>query len=241
MDNSTTTTALVTGANKGLGRETVSRLAGLGWRVFLAARDADRGKTAVADLTDAGLNVEFVHLDVTSVDSIAAAVEAVGQRTGQLDVLVNNAGIGGTRKLPPETTAADLREVFETNVFGAVAVTNAFLPLLRAATRPRIVMVSSGIGSLARTSDPARIESTLLGLPYPSSKTALNMITSMYSRALPDIRINAADPGYTATDLNNNSGHQTVTEGTDAIVRLASIEPDGPTGGFFDRFGPVPW
>ncbi|MFE7799627.1 SDR family oxidoreductase [Nocardia sp. NPDC057440] len=240
MDNSTTT-ALVTGANKGLGRETVSRLASLGWRVFLAARDADRGKAAATDLADAGLDVEFIHLDVTSADSIAAAVEAVGQRTRRLDVLVNNAGIGGTRKLPPATTAADLREVFETNVFGAVAVTNAFLPLLHAATQPRIVMVSSGIGSLARTSDPTRIESTLLGLPYPSSKTALNMITSMYSRALPDIHINAADPGYTATDLNNNSGHQTVTEGTDAIVQLASIGPDGPTGGFFDRFGSVPW
>jgi NAD(P)-dependent dehydrogenase (short-subunit alcohol dehydrogenase family) len=120
-------------------------------------------------------------------------------------------------------------------------VTNAFLPLLRAATQPRIVMVSSGIGSLAITSDPTRLESSLLGLPYPSSKTALNMITSQYSRALPGIQVNAADPGYTATDLNNNSGHQTVTEGTDAIVRLASIGPDGPTGGFFDRFGTVPW
>jgi NAD(P)-dependent dehydrogenase (short-subunit alcohol dehydrogenase family) len=133
--------------------------------------------------------------------------------------------------------------VFETNVFGAVAVTNAFLPLLRAATQPRIVMVSSGIGSLAITSDPTRLESSLLGLPYPSSKTALNMITSQYSRALPGIQVNAADPGYTATDLNNNAGHQTVIEGTDAIVRLASIGPDGdgPTGGFFDRFGTVPW
>lgn len=243
MNNPTNsaTTVLVTGANKGLGRETVRRLASLGWQVFLAARDADRGKSAVAALTAAGLDVEFIQLEVTSADSITAAVEAVGQRTRKLDVLVNNAGVGGTRRLPPDTEAADFREVFETNVFGAVQVTNAFLPLLRAATQPRIVMVSSGIGSLARTSDPTRIESTLLGLPYPSSKTALNMITSMYSRALPDIQINAADPGYTATDLNNNSGHQTVTEGTDAIVRLASIGPDGPTGGFFDRFGPVPW
>jgi NAD(P)-dependent dehydrogenase (short-subunit alcohol dehydrogenase family) len=209
--------------------------------VFLAARNTDAGKTAAAELAEAGVDVEFVQLDVTSAASIAAAVEAVGQRTPRLDVLVNNAGIGGTRKLPPEITAAELREVFETNVFGAVAVTNAFLPLLRAAAQPRIVMVSSGIGSLARTSDPTRLESTLLGLPYPASKTALNMITSMYSRSLPDFQINAADPGYTATDLNNNSGHQTVSEGTDAIVRLASLGPDGPTGGFFDRVGAVPW
>ncbi|MFE7744592.1 hypothetical protein [Nocardia sp. NPDC057455] len=106
---------------------------------------------------------------------------------------------------------------------------------------PRIVMVSSAIGSLARTSDPRRLESTLLGLPYPASKTALNMITSQYSRALPGIQVNAADPGYTATDLNGHSGFQTVTEGTDAIVRLATLPPDGPTGRFFDRTGPVPW
>ncbi|WP_406276051.1 SDR family NAD(P)-dependent oxidoreductase [Nocardia sp. NBC_00881] len=238
---SETTTALVTGANKGLGRETVRRLAGLGWRVFLGARDAERGKEAATELAEIGLDVEFVQLDVTSAASIAAAVEAVGQRTPQLDVLVNNAGIGGTRKTPQDVEAADFRAVFETNVFGPVQVTNAFLPLLRAAAQPRIVMVSSGIGSLTRTSDPSRIESTLLGLPYPASKTALNMITSQYSRALPGIQVNAADPGYTATDLNGHSGFQTVTEGTDAVVQLSTIGPDGPTGTFFDRTGPVPW
>ncbi|MEV0297332.1 SDR family NAD(P)-dependent oxidoreductase [Nocardia sp. NPDC050710] len=236
-----TTTALVTGANKGLGRETVRSLAAKGWRVFLAARDADRGKTAAAELAESGADVEFVHLDVTSAESVAAAVAAVRERTDHLDVLVNNAAIGGTFAAPPECVAADFREVFETNVFGVVEVTHAFLPLLRAAAVPRIVMVSSGIGSLSRTSDPERIESTLLGLPYPSSKTALLAITSQYARALPEFRINAVDPGYTATDLNNNSGLQTVTEGTDAIVGLASIGPDGPTCGFFDRVGPVPW
>ncbi|WP_227999946.1 SDR family oxidoreductase [Nocardia australiensis] len=235
------TTALVTGANKGLGRETVRRLAELGWRVFLGARDAERGTVAAAELVEAGLDVEFVQLDVTSVESVAGAVEAVRRHTDRLDVLINNAGVGGARNLPPDTAASDFREVFETNVFGPVEVTNAFLPLLRAATQARIVMVSSGMGSLARTSDPSRVESTLLGLPYPSSKTALNMITSQYSRALPGIQVNAADPGYTATDLNNHSGFQTVTEGTDAIVRLATAGPEGPTGGFFDRTGPVPW
>ncbi|MER7452839.1 SDR family NAD(P)-dependent oxidoreductase [Nocardia beijingensis] len=236
-----TTTALVTGANKGLGRETVRRLADLGWRVFLAARDEKLGEAAAAELAATGASVEFVPLDVTSTASIAAAAEQVRQRTARLDVLVNNAGIGGTRKTPEQVDAADMRAVFETNVFGPVQVTNAFLPLLRAAAQPRIVMVSSGIGSLARTSDPSRIESTLLGLPYPASKTALNMITSQYSRALPGFQVNAADPGYTATDLNGHSGFQTVTEGTDAIVRLATLPPDGPTGGFFDRVGPVPW
>ncbi|MEU7767493.1 SDR family oxidoreductase [Nocardia sp. NPDC049190] len=235
------TTALVTGANKGLGRETVRRLAGLGWRVFLGSRDPDRGAAAAAELVRTGLDVEFVQLDVTSDASIAAAVDAIRQRTPRLDVLVNNAGIGGTRAMPQEVSAADFRAVFETNVFGPVQVTNAFLPLLCDAARPRIVMVSSGIGSLARTSDPGRLESTLLGLPYPASKTALNMITSQYSRALPGMKVNAADPGYTATDLNGHAGVQTVTEGTDAIVRLATLGPDGPTGGFFDRTGPVAW
>ncbi|MEV6323989.1 SDR family oxidoreductase [Nocardia sp. NPDC051787] len=236
-----TTTALVTGANKGLGRETVRRLAALSWRVFLGARDVTLGEAVAAEFAGQGLAVEFVQLDVTSAASIAAAVETVGQRTARLDVLVNNAGIAGTRKTPEQVDAADFRAVFETNVFGPVQVTNAFLPLLRAAAQPRVVMVSSGMGSQVRTSDPSRVESTLLGLPYPASKTALNMITSQYSRALPGIQVNAADPGYTATDLNGHSGFQTVTEGTDAIVRLATLEPDGPTGGFFDRTGPVPW
>ncbi|MEV4238687.1 MULTISPECIES: SDR family oxidoreductase [unclassified Nocardia] len=236
-----TTTALVTGANRGIGREAVRRLAELGWQVFLGARDAERGKAAAFDLAEQGLNVEFVQLDVTSVESITVAAETIAARTPHLDVLINNAGIGGTRATPADTVAADFRNVFETNVFGPVQATHAFLPLLRAATNPRIVMVSSGIGSIAITSDPSRIESQILGLVYPSSKTALNMITTQYSRELPQMRINAADPGYTATDLNGNSGHQTVTEGTDAIVHLATIGPDGPTGGFFNRVGRVPW
>lgn len=235
------TTALVTGANKGLGRETVRRLAELGWHVFLGARDADRGKAATFELVEQGLDVEFVQLDVTSIESIDSAVATIAQRTPHLDVLVNNAGIGGSRVPPAETVAADLRKVYETNVFAPIQVTHAFLPLLRAAANPRVVMVSSGIGSLTITSDPSRLESQIHGLGYPSSKTALNMITSQYSRAVPEIKFNAADPGYTATDLNDNSGHQTVTEGTDAIVRLATIEADGPTGGFFNRLGAVPW
>lgn len=237
----TTTTALVTGANKGLGREAVRRLGELGWRVFLGARDADRGKRAAAELAEQGLNVEFVQLDVTSVASIEAAVAAVRERTQALDVLINNAGIPGDFRAPEHTQAEDLRPVFETNVFAPVQVTNAFLPLLRAAAHPRVVMVSSGMGSLAVTSDPRRLESSLPNLNYSPSKAALNMIMSQYSRALPEIRFNAADPGYTATDFNNNGGYQTVTEGTDAIIELATAGPDGPTGGYFDRQGRLPW
>ncbi|KAA8889203.1 SDR family oxidoreductase [Nocardia colli] len=237
-----TTTALVTGANKGLGHETVRRLGELGWQVFLGARDAERGKQAVAEFSEQGLNVEFVHLDVTSVDSITAAVDTIRETAGRLDVLINNAGIsGGFADAPEQIQAAHLREVYETNVFAPVQVTHAFLPLLRAAEQPRIVMVSSGMGSLTITSDPNRLESTLVNLPYTSSKTALNMITSQYARALPGIKVNAADPGYTATDFNAHAGYQTLIEGTDAILHLATLGPDGPTGGYFDREGPLPW
>lgn len=237
----TTTTALVTGANKGLGRETVRRLAVLGWDVFLAARDAERGGAAVAELVEEGLDVRFVPLDVTSEESVAAAADAVKRAVGRLDVLVNNAGVGGPTTSPADTTAASLRDVFEVNVFGPVRVTNAFLPLLRAAEHPRIVMVSSGTGSFTVSNDPRWFGLVPPQLGYPASKAALNMVTSQYARALDGIRVNAVDPGYTATDLTDHAGFQTVTEGTDAIVELAGIGPDGPTGGFFNREGTVPW
>ena len=141
----------------------------------------------------------------------------------------------------PETTADDLREVYETNVFGAVRVLQAFRPLLERSANPVVVNVSSGMGSLTLTSDPDRVESTFTALAYPSSKTALNMLTSQWARAYPSIRINAVDPGYTATDFNGHSGHQTVEEGAEIIVRMAQIGPDGPTGTYQDRHGTVPW
>ncbi|MFI9509164.1 SDR family oxidoreductase [Nocardia sp. NPDC052566] len=235
------TIALVTGANKGLGRETARRLAGLGWEVFLAARDAERGAGAVAELAEEGVHTRFIALDVTSDESVAAAADAVKSQFGRLDVLVNNAGIGGPRTDPADTRPDDLREVFETNVFGQVRVTHAFLPLLRASDHPRIVMVSSGIGSIAVITDPKVRDIVPVALGYPTTKAALNMLTTMYAAALPDIRINAVDPGYTATDINGRSGFQTITEGTDAIVRMATIAPDGPTGGFFDRNGTISW
>lgn len=237
----TTTTALVTGANKGLGLEAVRRFATMGWQVFLGARDTERGTAAVKELSVAGLEVEFVPLDVTSDESVSAAVDLVRSRVDRLDVLVNNAGIGGPMAGPVDTRADDLRDVFDTNVFGPIRVTNAFLPLLRAADNPRIVMVSSGMGSIAIVNDPQFKDVVPRALGYPASKAALNMITSQYAYVLDGMRVNAVDPGYTATDLNNHSGIQTVTEGTDAIVELAGIGPDGPTGGFFNRLGSAPW
>jgi NAD(P)-dependent dehydrogenase (short-subunit alcohol dehydrogenase family) len=233
-----TTIALVTGANKGIGHTVVRRLAERGWTMLLGSRDPARGAAAAAELQG---DVEALAIDVTSEESVAAAAKEAEERYGRLDVLVNNAGIVGNRVAALDTGAADLLACYDTNVFGPVRVTRAFLPLLRRSAAPRIVMVSSGMGSITITGDPDRFESSLVSLTYPSSKTALNMITSQYAKALPEFRVNAADPGYTATDLNGHTGHQTVEEGSDAIVALATAGPDGPTGGFFDRTGPVPW
>jgi NAD(P)-dependent dehydrogenase (short-subunit alcohol dehydrogenase family) len=230
------TTTLITGANKGLGRETAGRLIAAGHDVWIGARDAAAGQEAAE-----ALGARFVALDVTDDASVAAAVQTLRAAGGGLDVLINNAGISGARQAVPDTTADDVAAVYATNVFGVVRVTQAFLPLLESSENAVIVNVSSGMGSVALTTDPDRVEHTFVGLAYPSSKTAVTMLTSMYARALPDMRVNAADPGYTATDLNGHSGPQTVTEGTDAIVALAQLGPDGPTGTFQDRFGAVPW
>jgi NAD(P)-dependent dehydrogenase (short-subunit alcohol dehydrogenase family) len=237
----TSSTALITGANKGLGLEAARRLTGLGWTIWLGSRDPGAGADAAdkirVDQPDADLRV--VELDVTSDDSVRAAYDVVaGSGTG-LDVLVNNAGIAGTRAAPAETLPADFLPVFGVNLLGPVRVTNVFLPLLRQSPTPRLVMVSSGMGSFGITTDPSRLESTLWGIVYPSSKAALNMVTSMYAKSLADVRVVAVDPGYTATDLNGFSGPQGVIEGTDAIVEActAATVPSG----FFDRSGPIPW
>jgi NAD(P)-dependent dehydrogenase (short-subunit alcohol dehydrogenase family) len=232
---------LITGANKGLGYEAARRLGALGATVLVGARDPERGEAAAKTLAADGIDARFVPLDVTSEDSVTAAAERIDAALGRLDVLVNNAGITGGRVPALDVGPRELLAVYETNVFGPVRVTRAFVPLLRRSERPRIVMVSSGMGSITITTDPSRLESGLVSLGYPSSKAALNMITTQYAKALPDFRVNAVDPGYTATDLNNNAGFQSVEEGTDAIVRLATIDADGPTGGFFDRHGVVPW
>jgi len=230
------TTTLITGANKGLGHEAARRLVVAGHDVWIGARDAQAGQAAAEEL-----GARFVALDVTDDGSVAAAVQTVRDAGTGLDVLVNNAGIAGSRQSVPETTADPVAAVYATNVLGVVRVTQAFLGLLEASERPVIVNVSSGMGSLTLTSDPDRVESTIVALAYPSSKSAVTMITTQYAKALPHMRVNAADPGYTATDLNGHSGPQTVTEGTDAIVALAQLGPDGPTGTIADRHGLVPW
>ena len=228
-------TILITGANKGLGHESARRLIDAGHDVWMAARDAARGRAA-AD----ALGGRFVALDVLDDARVVAAAETV-RAAGGLDVLVNNAGILGARVRPEETTPADVERVFATNVLGVVRVTQAFLPVLRASDAPVIVNVSSGMGSMTVTADPERVESSIVNLTYSPSKAALNMLTTQWAKALPQMRVNAVDPGYTATDFNGHSGPQTVTEGTDQIVRMAQVSPDGPTGTYTDRQGAVPW
>jgi NAD(P)-dependent dehydrogenase (short-subunit alcohol dehydrogenase family) len=230
------TTILITGANKGLGRESARRLIELGHTVYLGARDRERGERAAKELGGLPLLI-----DVTSDDSVEAAAAQVRHEAGRLDVLINNAGVPGGFKPAADTTPADLLAVYQVNVFGVVRVLRAFLPLLELSAAAVVVNVSSGMGSLTVTTDPARLESTLIGLAYPSSKAALNMLTSQYAKAYPRIRINAVDPGYTATDLNGHRGTQTVEQGAEAIVRMAAVAPDGPTGGFFNATTTVPW
>jgi NAD(P)-dependent dehydrogenase (short-subunit alcohol dehydrogenase family) len=230
------TTTLITGANKGLGHEAARRLLAAGHDVWVAARDAQRGRVAAEELGG-----RFVQLDVTDDASVSAAVERVTAETGGLDVLVNNAGIAGGFTPVPEVTADDVARVLATNVVGLVRVTQAFLPLLERSANPVVVNVSSGMGSLAITTDPERVESTFVGLAYPASKSAVTMLTTQYAKAFPPMRINAVDPGYTGTDLNDNRGTQSVQEGTDAIVRMAQLDASGPTGTFADRHGAVPW
>jgi NAD(P)-dependent dehydrogenase (short-subunit alcohol dehydrogenase family) len=229
------TTTLITGANKGLGYETARRLIEAGHTVWMGARDAARGQQA-AD----ALGGRFVQLDVTSDKSVANAVEAVSA-AGGLDVLINNAGISGPHKLAAELTAADALTVYDTNVVSIVRVISAFAPSLGLSNAPTIVNVTSGLGSFALVHNPDRIESTFISPLYTSSKSAVTMLTVQYARALPHMRINAADPGYTATDFNGNNGTQTVLQGTDAIVELATRGGEGPTGTLIDRFGIAPF
>jgi NAD(P)-dependent dehydrogenase (short-subunit alcohol dehydrogenase family) len=230
------TITFITGANKGLGYETARRLIGLGHTVLVGARDPERGAKAAAEL-----GARFVPIDVTDDASVAAAAADVADHEGTVDVLINNAGVAGSMGDPGELTATQALGVFDPNLFGVIRTTTAFLPLLRRSADPVIVNVSSGLGSLAITHDPSRIESSVVAPLYTASKAALVMLTTQYAKGLKDIRINVVDPGYTATDLNGNSGTQSVTEGTDAIVGLATEGPGAGSGRFVDSHGEITW
>ncbi len=235
--------ALVTGANKGIGYEIVAGLGALGWRVGVGARDEQRREDAVAKLRAAGADAFGVPLDVTDDASVAAAVGLIKERAGRLDVLVNNAGItGGAPQTPTAVDPATVRAAVETNVIGVIRVTNAMLPLLRRSASPRIVNMSSSVGSLTLQTTPGA-ETGPIAVAYSPSKTFLNAVTVQYARELHDtnILINAACPGYTATDLNGFRGVRTPQQGAAIAIRLATLPDDGPTGGFFDDGGAVPW
>lgn len=247
-----TAIALVTGANKGIGFAIAQRLAGLGMTVLVAAREPRRGADAAAALRAAGGDAHPVTLDVTGPATIQAAAAQIASQFGRLDVLVNNAGISGRPggrepQAPGAEDIAVIRAVFETNFFGIIMVTDALLPLLRRSPAGRIVNVSSGVGSLHHMTDPAHYMSKLPAMVgYPASKTALNALTVQYAKALAGDRIlvNAVAPGACATDFTNGLPYpvtRTAAQGAEIAVRLATIGPDGPTGGFFDDDGPVPW
>lgn len=236
--------ALVTGANKGIGYEIARGLGEAGATVLVGARDAELGAAAAEKLVAEGMAAVQLHLDVTDPLSITAAAARIEREYGRLDVLVNNAGILAERGQPPSRTPLELLErTYATNVYGVVAVTNAMLPLLREAPAGRIVNVSSGLGSMALTADPGGPFPGALLLAYNSSKSALNSITVTYANELRDtpIKVNAADPGYCATDLNGHAGPRTPAQGAIAAVRLATLPADGPTAGFFDEDGAVAW
>ncbi|EMF53815.1 MULTISPECIES: SDR family oxidoreductase [Streptomyces] len=234
------TTTLITGANKGLGHETARQLIAAGHTVYMGARDAERGRRAAEQL-----GARFVLLDVTDDATVEAAAKTIAA-DGGLDVLINNAGIASradAHSVPTaETVTADqMRNTFETNVFGVVRVTHAFLPLLQRSAAPVVVNVTGGLASLTNLSDPGHPTHFYPGVAYPASKTAVNMLTVQYAKAFPDMRINSVEPGFIKTDLNDNTGTQTVEQGAEIIVRMAQIGPDGPTGGYFDANGPLPW
>jgi NAD(P)-dependent dehydrogenase (short-subunit alcohol dehydrogenase family) len=237
-------TALVTGANKGIGYEVARRLASDGFKVWIGARDADRGAHAAKTLAAEGLDVRWLELDVTSDASVATAAKTIESAVSCLDVLVNNAGIAIRYDLPPsEQQIADIQATYEVNVFGPIRVTQAFLPLILAAPAARIVMVSSYAASLRRAMDGASPSYSLNMMSYGSSKSALNAITVAFAKELlsKGIKVNSAAPGYTATDLNAHKGTRTVRQAAGIILRLATLGVDGPTGGYFDDDGPVPW
>jgi NAD(P)-dependent dehydrogenase (short-subunit alcohol dehydrogenase family) len=230
------TTTVITGANKGLGYETARRLVEAGHTVYVGARDEANAKRAATELGALPLLI-----DITDDASVEAAAERVERERGGLDVLVNNAGISGGRARPEDVTGDEVEAVLATNVVGIVRVTHAFLPLLRRGGHGVVVNVGSGLGSIARVTDPERVEYAVPSLGYTASKAAVSMLTVQYAKAFPELRVNVVDPGYTATDLNGFRGTRTVAEGAAPIVAAALVGPDGPTGTFTDPAGVAPW
>jgi NAD(P)-dependent dehydrogenase (short-subunit alcohol dehydrogenase family) len=227
------TVTLITGANKGLGRETARRLLEEGHIVYLGARDIGRGEAAASELGG-----RFVQLDVTDDASVSDALGVINEQEGHLDVLINNAGISASADVDGPLAL----KVFDTNVIGIVRVTQAALPLLRASDNPVVVNVSSALGSFWAVTNPERRQFHFPSIIYGSSKAAVSMLTVQYAKAMPEIKFNAVEPGFTATDLTPMSGAgQPVERGAEVIVRMATIGKDGPTGTFLENEGELAW
>ncbi len=235
--------ALITGANKGIGFEIAHQLGRQDVTVLIGARDESRGREAANHLHDEGIDARFVRLDVADRTTIEAAATRIEREFGKLDILVNNAAVFIDNAPPSRLDIEVLRRTYDTNFFGAFAVLKAMLPLLKKSEGARVVNMSSGLGSLAQTGDPNYEFAEANLLAYNSSKTALNAMTVQFANELrgAPIKINSADPGYVATDMNNRAGHRTVEQGAKVAVRLATLPADGPSGGFFDENGALPW
>jgi NAD(P)-dependent dehydrogenase (short-subunit alcohol dehydrogenase family) len=243
-------TVLITGANKSIGFETARQLLQQGYYVYLGCRDMKKGQQAVSQLQSEGLNqAEPIEIDVDQIESIKAARKVLGRKTKVLDVLINNAGIGGNMpQTPLETDISEFKQVFETNFFGVIEVTQAFIDLMRPSPEPRIVNVTSGLGSLTLQNDPAYKHYLVKPAAYVASKASLNAYTIVLAYNLRDtsFKINAVDPGYTATDFNHHTGPGTVPDAAARVVKAVLFGPDGPTGQFFSddnvpETGISPW
>lgn len=237
-------TALITGGNKGIGFEIARQLAEAGHAVWLGCRDADRGEEAATKLRDMGHDAKALLIDVANATSVIEAARCLGEQVPVLDVLMNNAGIILDHdKEPSEESVDNIKTVFETNVFGPVRVTQAFLPLLRAAPAARVVMTSSSVGSNSIMADPDHPFHSIKEIGYCSSKAALNSVVIAFAKefAGTPMKVNAGDPGHTGTDFNGGAGPRSVEQAATVLVRLATLHEDGPNGGFFNEDGPRPW
>jgi len=236
--------ALVTGANKGIGLAIAKGLAEAGMTVWMGARDNARGAAAVQSLLDKGLDVRLLEIDVANDDSVRHAAETIGKEIDALHVLVNNAGIIIDPTAPPsEVRMEDAKETFEVNLFGPIRVSQAFIPLLKAAGDARVVNMGSGVGSFGLITDPTSIYSSVNLLAYTASKIALNAVTVSFARELEPlgIKVNVVEPGHVQTDLNDNTGVLAPEEGAQTAIKFALLDASGPTGGFFGSHGRQPW